>query len=57
MWGDIVGDCTRDGACVQSANYRVNHSTNQQCVIEIVEALAAPIAVDSLQTENLFDKL
>eukprot|EP00959_Pyramimonas_sp_CCMP1952_P299851 6271937-Pyramimonas_sp.AAC.1 len=43
MWAAIVGKCTLEGTCVQSANYPQNYSADEYCAIEIDMATAVPI--------------
>jgi len=42
---------------VQSANYPQNYGANQKCTVEIDEANAAPIVVESFDVESYFDYL
>ncbi|CAK0883555.1 unnamed protein product [Prorocentrum cordatum] len=57
MWADIVGECTLDGACVQSENYPQPYGNNQKCTITIDVSNAAPIVVESFDVESYFDYL
>jgi len=57
MWAGIIGQCTLFGSCVQSANYPQNYGANEECTIEIDEANAAPIIVESFQTQRNADYL
>jgi len=57
MWASIVGACTLDGACVESPNYPNYYSTDQSCTIQIDLNAAAPIEVESFNTESYFDRL
>ncbi|CAK0822818.1 unnamed protein product [Prorocentrum cordatum] len=57
MWADIVGECTLDGACVQSENYPQPYGNNQKCTITIDASNAAPIVVESFDVESYFDYL
>jgi len=42
---------------LQSANYPQNYGANQKCTVEIDEATAAPIVVESFDVESYFDYL
>ncbi|CAK0880040.1 unnamed protein product [Prorocentrum cordatum] len=55
MWAAVVGQCTLDGNCVQSANYPQNYGANEKCTVEIDETNAAPIVVESFDVESYFD--
>jgi hypothetical protein len=57
MWAAIVGQCTLDGTCVQSASYPQNYGANQKCTVEIDEANAAPIVVETFDVESYYDYL
>jgi hypothetical protein len=57
MWAAIIGQCTLDGNCVQSANYPQKYGANQECTIEIDEASAAPIVVEHFRTQWKSDYL
>merc|ERR1719382_1241927 len=57
MWGAIIGQCTLDGSCVQSANYPQNYGARQKCTVDIDEANSAPIVVESFDVESYFDYL
>ncbi|CAK0899059.1 unnamed protein product, partial [Prorocentrum cordatum] len=57
MWADVVGQCTLDGACVQSENYPQPYGNNQMCTITIDASNAAPIVVESFDVESYFDYL
>jgi hypothetical protein len=57
MWAAVVGQCTLDGTCVQSANYPETYGPNQECTIEISEANAAPIVVEKFKTQRNADYL
>eukprot|EP00959_Pyramimonas_sp_CCMP1952_P323643 6773208-Pyramimonas_sp.AAC.1 len=57
MWGAITGPCTLDGTCVESPNYPQNYGTDEGCTLEIDLGAAAPIVVESFNTESYFDTL
>ena len=57
MWADIIGECTLDGACAESPNYPQPYGSDQSCTLEIDLALAAPIVVESFDTESYVDAL
>ncbi|CAK0827047.1 unnamed protein product [Prorocentrum cordatum] len=57
MWAEIVGECTLDGACVESPNYPQDYDPDQMCILEINLEQAAPLVVEGFATESYFDTL
>ncbi|CAK0869740.1 unnamed protein product [Prorocentrum cordatum] len=52
MWAAVSGECTLGGSCVESPNYPQNYGVNQECTVEIDFGSAAPIHVESFNTES-----
>ncbi|CAK0869737.1 unnamed protein product [Prorocentrum cordatum] len=57
MWAAVSGACARDGSCVESPNYPQDYGVDQECTVEIDLGSAAPILVESFNTESFFDYL
>lgn len=57
MWAAVTGNCTLDGACVQSPNYPQDYGNNERCTLQIDKALSVPIRVERFKTESAHDYL
>jgi hypothetical protein len=45
IWKAVSGDCTLDGACVNSPNFPSSYGNNEGCTVEIHDGLSALIKV------------